>query len=228
MKTINTVIFDMDGTIFDTERLFFEQSNIVSKERGLRLFTQEEYAKMMGATASAGPDEVTLSNFGGDIKKIEEYYGAVRERVEKILDEAMPIKDGVIDSLEYLRSKGILICLSSSTVTHRIMRNLERSNLTNYFDYILGGDQLTHGKPHPEAFLKVVEDINGCVDNAVVLEDSKNGMIAAIDSGCDAILVPDLFIPTDDFYPNKYVLLDSLAELPTHLENNYILEPYKK
>jgi beta-phosphoglucomutase-like phosphatase (HAD superfamily) len=113
---------------------------------------------------------------------------------------------GIPELLEFFKGNGTICCVASSTVTPMVEKYLNIAGIRDYFKHIIGGDQVKNSKPNPEIFLKALGKTPFNKDEAVIFEDSENGIRAAHAAGIPVICIPDLK------YPN-----DSLKELPIHI-----------
>ena len=95
----------------------------------------------------------------------------------------------------------------------RVDTILAQAHITQYFDDSICGDEVTHGKPHPEVFLKSCEKLGVKTDEAIVLEDSEAGIQAASSAGIKVICIPDMKYPTEEYASKTYKILDSLDEV---------------
>ena len=186
-------IFDMDGLLLDTERLYQE--------------SWVEMAKQFGQKPDpAFPSAVSGTNGEGMRQIIREYYPAVDAhafqagcvaRVESILDEQGPMeKPGARELLEYFRARGIKTAVASSTGKNRILSNLRQTGLDTFFDAVVSGQEVTRGKPEPDIFLLAAERIGCAPEEFYVFEDSANGIRAGMAAGCVTVMVPDMVPPS--------------------------------
>lgn len=189
-------LFDMDGLIFDTERLFMEQLAVVMKEYGYTL-TREIYCETLG--------------IGGQrlISIMQSYYGAnypfeeiSRETVRRVNRtaemEGLAIKPEIPEVLGFLKERGIPCAVASSTKSETVRNYLEKAGLFPYFREIIGGEMVERSKPEPDIFLLTCERLGERPQDCVVLEDSENGVRAAVRAGCKVICVPDLKEPSPE------------------------------
>ena len=193
---VDCVIFDMDGLMYDTERLYvlsFEQ--FVSEKTGMT-FRREDLVKFLGAN-----EEFTKENwprvFGTDYT-CEECFALSRQWEEEwISTHGFPVKPGLYELLNAMKDRGYKMAVASGTETERVERNLQMTGVRSYFSAVIGGDQVKKSKTDPEIFLTAAR-ILGCSEprRAVVFEDSLNGMLAAHAGGFHCIIVPDLVDPT--------------------------------
>ena len=114
--------------------------------------------------------------------------------------------------LSYLHGQGIPLAVASSTIEEIVRRNLTDTDLLRYFDKVIGGDQIRHGKPAPDIFLTAAEVLDRPPEECFVIEDSFHGIRAAHFAGCRPVMVPDVLEPTAE--------IAALAEeiFPTLLE----------
>ncbi|MBQ6598877.1 MAG: HAD family phosphatase [Lentisphaeria bacterium] len=189
-------IFDMDGLMFDTEMLFvgsFEQ--YVSKQTGMT-FRREDLFRFLGKNMQYTEENWSL--VFGDKYSCRECYAMSREWEEKwIKKHGLPVKKGLVELLEALKKLGIRMAVASGSDTQKVMENTGMTGVTDYVDAFIGGERVHHPKPDQETFLIAARAL-GCGNpaEAVVFEDSLNGMLAAHAGGFQSVIVPDLMDPT--------------------------------
>ncbi len=190
------VLFDMDGLIFDTERLFMEQLAVVMREYGYRL-TREIYCNTLGMGGRLLRDYM-CGQFGENYP-FEEISEITVKRVEAVADTVgFMVKPGICELLGYLMEKKIFCAVASSTHTDRVERYLEQAGLLGYFSAVIGGEMVERSKPFPDIFLLACERAESEPGDCIVLEDSENGVRAAHQAGCKVICVPDLKPPSEE------------------------------
>ena len=135
----------------------------------------------------------------------------------RLFEETGDIQNGVIIHsdllLEYLKKNHIKMAVASSTRYKRVLSNLKSIKVNHYFDAIIGGDQIQHGKPAPDIFLKAVELLKVNKEDALVLEDSRNGILAAHAGKIPVICIPDLIHHSKDILNLTEGCYDSLDQL---------------
>ncbi len=213
------VIFDMDGLMFDTEKVGSRLHKKAAKEFGYTI-TDELLLSLIGGNMVRNT-QILMDTFGKDYP-----IDAIREKLREYREEdfrqnGLGIKEGLVELIDYLKQERIKIAIASSSNREVIERYLKMSHLENRFDYIVSGDKVTHSKPHPEIFLHVCEHFNVEVQDALVLEDSKNGILAAHAGNIPVICVPDLI------YHDKEVFELTLATVPSLLNVIDILKGIK-
>ena len=115
-----------------------------------------------------------------------------------IEENGVPVKDGVRETLQKLAEAGLKIAVASSTRREKVLRHLENAGIAQYFTAVVGGDTVTHSKPHPEIFLKACEALGVAPEDAIAVEDSHNGIRSAHAAGMAPVMVPDLLPVTEE------------------------------
>lgn len=208
---IKLVIFDMDGIIFDSEKLYMHFLKIMMK-RYHYILTKRQYISTLGLTDLA--TKIKMQElFGADFTFDKIYSQAKQEMMTYIEKKNIPLKDGILNLLNFLKSNNYKIAIASSTDKTTIFYYLQKSNLNHYFDYIVGDDDVINSKPHPEIFLKACDKINIDPSKALVLEDSPNGLLAAIRANITAICIPDLLFPPQEIASKCFAIVNSANEV---------------
>lgn len=214
---IESVVFDMDGVLFDTERVCSLVWSQVGKEIGLK---DIDYA----ITACVGLNsrdtkEVFLKQYGSDFD-----YEDFRERsnllFHKIIEsEGLPMKPGVVELLHFLQDSNYKIALASSTNKTNVLKYLESAGIAHYFQAVVTGDMVTKGKPDPEIYLKACGELGSSPECCIAVEDSPNGLKSAFGAGMKPVMVPDLIQPDGEIKKLLYGKFDSLLEVKDFLDN---------
>lgn len=203
------VIFDMDGLIFDSERLFMQALGKVMAQYGYTL-TAENYIKMLGLTKEA-LSGTAKALYGTDYPH-EEISAKARSYMDKVArTRGLPIKKGIKQLLSYLKKNNIPCAVASSTHRRYVELYLETAGLSEFFSEVIGGDMVEKSKPNPDIFLAALGNTNP--RNALVLEDSKNGILAAYRAGIPVICIPDMTHPDEETAPLLYAVADSAEDV---------------
>lgn len=190
---IQKAIFDMDGTIFDSERLFMNCLISEAKKFGY-LITEEIYVNTLGLGKSESK-KYMQSVFGEDYP-FDEISNSARSAIISLAHKGLPVKNGICELLTFLCKNEVECVIASSTETKYIEIYLNHSNLNKYFSQIIGGETVQKSKPEPDIFIKALGSVPK--DKAVIFEDSENGIIAAHRAGIPVICIPDMKQPCDD------------------------------
>lgn len=211
----DAVVFDMDGVLFDTERLYMDAWKAAADARGIGDVTQ-------AALGCVGLDErdsrkLFLEHFGQDFP-FEAFKKDAADFFQRQLEQyGPPVKPGVRDLLEYLAGRHFRIGLASSTRRERVLEEIARAGIAEYFEVVVGGDMVPRGKPQPDIYLAACRELGAEPRETYAVEDSANGIRAAHAAGMRPILVPDLIQPDrqlralacrvcQDLYEVKYYL----------------------
>ena len=201
-------IFDMDGLLFDTEKVFQETWQELAHENGVVL--AGDFAREISGSSGEHMCKVVEKFFcvsDGSLLSEE-----CMERVRKKLTENVPKKPGADEILQYFQREGIIIAVASSSPRTQIESNLKKAEVGKYIDIVVSGKEVAHGKPSPDIFLETVKQIGCTPQECYVFEDSENGIKAGFAAGCRTIMVPDLFEPSDTVRSKCTGVYSSLGE----------------
>lgn len=217
MEMIKAVIFDMDGLMIDSERVTYDGYVIECKKLG-HTMTKDFYKTLLGKPTKAIYERFH-TEFGEDFP-IEEVIQKVHQYMADLFEnEGVPLKEGLIELLKYLKENDYKTIVATSSQRHRVDHILELSGLQKYFDDSICGDEVTKGKPDPEVFLKSCQKLGITPDEALVLEDSESGINAAYSAGIKVICIPDLKYPDHKFAIMTNKIMDNLSNVRDYLAN---------
>ena len=216
MEKIEAIVFDMDGVIFDTERLIYKLWLEIAPKYGFNTVDTLFY-KVIGVTKTY-TEQVFYKEYGKDIPYWEFREEAKRVFFEYVNEHGVPLKDGIRELLEYLKKNNYKIGLASSTSIDTITEELKMEKLYDYFDVVVGGDLIKNSKPAPDIYLAACEKLGVKPENAIAIEDSFNGIRAAHAAGMKAIMVPDMIEPDDEMREKAYAIKRDLFEVMEMLE----------
>lgn len=193
---MKAVIFDMDGVIFDSEKVICDLWEELAKEYNLANM-EELMVKCIGLNDKA-TYQCFKDMYGEDVD-YEFYKGIVSKRYHEKYDGGrLPMKPGVNELLSFLKENGIKTALASSTNVRTVTNQLKDAGVLQFFDVVVGGDMVTRSKPDPEIFLHAAEMLGIDPKDAFIIEDSFNGIRAAHAAGAKPVMVPDLIQPDDE------------------------------
>ena len=200
---IDGVIFDMDGTMFDTERMWatFWEPALAA----LGLPYREGLAEAARGTAGVTTRNVVRQFYGPDCDA-----EAIVDSLHRVADEVffsapVPKKPGLDALLAWLKARHIPMAVASSSREAMICHNLDVWGLTQDFTAIVSGQHVAHSKPDPEIFLLTAQKLDVEPSRCLVLEDSYNGVRAGAAGGFVTVMVPDL-VPADDEMKRLYTM----------------------
>lgn len=209
---ITTVIFDMDGLLFDTESFYYQCYRKSAAEQGLD-FSFELFVSCIGISR----EEAALfmrRAFGpkADLEKLD-------RRTFQIVDEYLlsggdiPFQKGAKEAVEFFYKRGLKIGLASSNIRKWAEFYLQKTGIRSYFSALTTADDVTTLKPNPEVYLKTALALKSDVKDCLVFEDSVAGATAGIAAGMRTCMVPDLKQPDTFIRENAFKIYNSLADI---------------
>ncbi|WP_308779411.1 HAD family phosphatase [uncultured Clostridium sp.] len=207
---LNTVIFDMDGVLFDTEKVYLDVWTKVFEKHGYKI-TKEIYCKVI-ATGRENVKKVFKEEFGEKLP-IEEMYKEKDKALEEEIKKGIPIKDGAYELLKYLKYKKYKLALATSASRERMVKQLNQSNFKHIFDAVVCRDDVKKTKPNPEIFLKAAKKLKVNPQECIVIEDSSAGVEATYKGKMTPIHVVDLKEADEKIKSYSYRSFNSLYEI---------------
>lgn len=211
MKQFEAVVFDMDGVIFDSEKLVVLCWQEIADKYGIKNIA-EACHECLGLNREATKEKM-LQRYGVDFP-----YDTYKQEMSDLYHSRysggnLPLKPGVENLLIYLKQKQKKIALASSTRSQVVIAELRDAGILHFFDQVICGDMVKKSKPEPDIFLKACEKLSVEPEKAYAIEDSYNGIRAAHRAGLRAIMVPDMAEPTDEMMKITEIILPSLLEV---------------
>jgi HAD superfamily hydrolase (TIGR01509 family) len=204
-------IFDMDGLLLDTERIFLDAFKQTCDDLGFK-FEMELFVKLIG-TNSVKTKDILTKGFGRGFNHDRFREVWIRHVDRYLSNNSIPLKVGAVDLLEKISSVPLPMAIATSTRYRDAINTLESTGIINYFKFIVGGDHVTNGKPHPEIYLKTADMLGMSPNECIVFEDSENGVKSAHAAGMDIIQVPDLVTPSEDIMGLGHRIYNSLDDV---------------
>ncbi|PHU36690.1 hydrolase [Agathobacter ruminis] len=215
MRDFDAVVFDMDGVIFDSERAVLECWLELADKYAIPNI-MEPYLACTGTTM-ARTREIMMETYGPDFP-YDEYAAEASVMFHERYDGGrLPMKRGVREILEYLKSHGKRIALASSTRRQTVINQLRDAKILDYFDEVVTGDMVERSKPEPDIFLLACEKVGVAPTRAFAIEDSYNGIRAAHSGKLRPIMVPDLRPADAEMKELAEVVLEDLEAVLAYL-----------
>ena len=212
---VSAVIFDMDGTLFDTERLTFYSWDAAEDEFGIEFPLKARY-DLIGRQRD-GVLKVMEDAFGDKADPVAVHdYAAMWTRMY-MERYGVPEKGHPARVLETLRACGIKTGLATSTRRMHAEYNLKRAGIIGLFDATVCGGEAARGKPEPDIFLLAAEKLGVEPASCAVIEDSANGIRAGHAAGMHVVMVPDLIAPKEEITSLCETVLPSLDDGPGYI-----------
>ena len=211
MKQFELIIFDMDGLLIDSERIARELFLLTLEEFGVEI-NMEAYLQCIGANARR-VDEI-LSAAMADQADYHALKASWQRRYQQhITQQPIPVKDGVDELTRHIQANRQPMVVATSTATPRARQKLSDAGLLNRFDAVIGGEQVAASKPAPDLFLRAAAGFDVAPGRCLVLEDSINGVKAALNAGMRVVHVPDLVPPLNSPAWQQVIVLDNLRKV---------------
>ena len=186
----------MDGLMFDTESSYSIVMNQMAEKRG-KPFTNEFKKTLMGKLTMEVM--ITLNDYWGLNEDVHELLKEQDADLIKLYENSDLKLHGLDELLYFLNQNNIRKCIGTSSRYFLVMILLERYNLTDAFEFIISGDMIEKGKPHPEIYSRCTEKLDILPDECIVLEDSLNGVKAGVAAGCATCAIPSEYTKDEDF-----------------------------
>lgn len=213
---MKTVVFDMDGVLFDTERLCMESWIEVAKDWDLPDI-EGVFRQCIGLNGNDTKDLVQKA-YGQGFPYEEYRAGASAWFWKNVEENGLPVMAGVEEILSYLQDNGWQVGLASSTRYESVISHLERAGIRKYFSVIVTGDMVEHSKPQPDIYLLACEKLSVKPEEAYAVEDSPNGIRSAHAAGMKPIMVPDMIEPDEEMKELSFLICKDLLEVMRFLQ----------
>lgn len=213
---MKAVVFDMDGLMFDTERVFVQAWDYAGERMGIGKAGYMTI-KTLGMNVESSR-QVWLEEFGERYNE-EELRKYSREfRDNYYAKNMVPVKKGLYVLLDYLKENDYKLAVASSTPRWEVERHLKDAGVYEYFQAVICGDMVSKSKPEPEIYLKACEAIGVKPEESLALEDSRNGLLSAHRAGMKVIMVPDLWEADEEVKGFLWNMCEDLEQVKKFLE----------
>lgn len=208
---IKGAIFDMDGTLLDTEKLYTKFWAQAAVDCGYDMKPEDALS-----LRSLGKNDTIakFKSFFGDLFKYDPVYNRRVELMEKFIEEnGVELKKGAAEILTYLKENGYKIALATSSPYERAVKQLSSVGILGFFDGFACGPMVKKGKPAPDIYLLAAKKIGLQPHQCIAVEDSPTGIMSAKNAGCKPVLVPDLDEPDPQIRELLFACCESLDKI---------------
>ncbi|MPM67912.1 Phosphorylated carbohydrates phosphatase [bioreactor metagenome] len=207
---IQAVIFDMDGLMFDTERIGLKVWQEIAQE-----WHQPRLNDLIWQCLGTN-DSFRSNLFANEFDETFDYdlfcETEMSRRIERTL-QSVPTKEGLYELLDYLKKHAIKMAVATSSSMETAEKILKAAKVFDYFDVIVTGNMVEHSKPSPDIFLLACKKLDANITLTLGLEDSINGIRALHSAGIRAVMIPDLVQPDEETGRLYYKKLDNLSQV---------------
>ena len=211
IRNFDAVIFDMDGLLLDTERVFFNAFLDACESLGVPK-QPEVFLRLMEQNHAAVQTILRERLIGvTDLSAFETHWDELANKTMQ--RDGIALKPGVQELLAALHVHPKRMAVATSTRTPRALWKLKGHNITHFFAHIIGGDQVAKSKPAPDIYLHAANALGVAPARFLALEDSKNGVLAALAAGMTTIQIPDLIPRCNELRDAGALKMDSLLDL---------------
>lgn len=224
IKKLELVIFDMDGLLIDSEKISIQAWKNVIKKYKININEEEFIKNIVGSNIIYFKD--SLMKLFKDNKTYSSFIEDHNKEVFKIVEtEGIEVKKGANELIEYLLLNKIKIALASSSSRDKVNKYLNKTKLYDKFDYIVCANDVDNVKPYPDIYNKICDYFEIDKNNVIILEDSKNGLLSAKNSGIEKrFYIPDIFyLSNKDEGELAYKTFSNLIEIKHYLINHKII-----
>lgn len=211
---IKGVIFDMDGVLVDSEKLYLRFWIEACAEFGFELSTERALSLRSNSPEAAIPKFAAWFGESADYLQIRELR---RKLMAQHIDEhGVELKTGAAKLIAYLKQKGIKIALATASPEKRARYYLEPHGIFDKFDAVICGGAVAHGKPAPDIYICAAQALDLPCESCLAVEDSPDGICSAHGAGCVTVMIPDLTEPEEEILPmicHKCNSLDNIRDI---------------
>lgn len=208
LTNVKGVLFDMDGVILDTEKLYTRFWCEAAQALGFSM-THEMALGMRSLSHAVGERQLKIY-LGEEV----DYQKVRSKRIELmtafINENGVETKPGIHELLQFLNEKGLKKAVATSSPLDRTKAYLSQVGLVDAFDELVSGHMVEHGKPAPDIYLYAAEKLGLKPEECLVLEDSPSGLLAAYRAGCIPVMVPDQDEPDEETRARAYAVVENL------------------
>lgn len=215
---IDTVIFDLDGLLVDTEIISYKVYKAMVEKYGFS-FDKQTYAEKYSGHKETDNVTTMLNDYRLPYTFEQCFDIAVNSELE-LINQGVELKPFVRYLLDWLKENNYRIVLATSSLRKRALTMLNDHDIIDYFDGFVFAEDIHHGKPDPDIFLTAAQCVNSIPANCLVLEDSEPGIQAAFSANMSVICIPDMKKPAEQYRKMLTGMYNDLSEVVNFLQNN--------
>jgi len=210
-KDVKAVLFDMDGVLLDSEKIYIACWVKGAQSLGLD-FTYEMALELRSLERTSA--RAKFKDWYGDEEWWQRVYDKRVEFMKKDMEEhPIELKPYAVETLKEIKTLGYQTALVTATDYDTAVTRVKDAGLYDYLDKIISAKNVPHGKPYPDPYIFACNELGVEPENTIAVEDSPNGIKSCSSAGCRAVMVPDLTEPDDEIKPLLFARVDNLSKL---------------
>jgi HAD superfamily hydrolase (TIGR01509 family) len=210
-NVVRAVIFDLDGTVIDTESFTIETWPVISRKKGYAM--SDNLAQRLTGISEAASRAILHAEFGEGYPYTEIHEEAEARYRVVIGKNGIPVKKGFWELLAHIQKLELPYALATSTYREAVGWKLDKAGLSGVFPWIVCGDEVKEGKPAPDIFLKAARLINVAPEDCIGIEDSEAGLRALSRAGIRPVFIKDLVTPAGEVMASVWKECRDLGEV---------------